>query len=36
MSASRMPTSIPDAAMVAATFTVTDDFPTPPLPLAMP
>ena len=35
MSASRTPTVLPDAASAAARFTVTDDLPTPPLPLAM-
>src|ERR1700728_2341753 len=35
MSASRTPTFCPAAALAAARFTVTDDLPTPPLPLAM-
>ena len=34
MSASATPTFAPDAARAAARFTVTDDLPTPPLPLA--
>ena len=35
MSASRTPTTLPAAASAAARFTVTDDLPTPPLPLAI-
>ncbi len=35
ISASRTPTVLPDAASAAARFTVTEDLPTPPLPLAM-
>ena len=35
MSASRTPTFCPAAASAAARFTVTEDLPTPPLPLAM-
>src|SRR5215471_10813955 len=35
MSASTTPTESPDRAMAAARLTVTEDFPTPPLPEAM-